>query len=36
MWHGRKKVVKEELTEKQLAEINAKLDKIKRNNSILL
>ena len=36
MFHGRKKVDKVQLTEKELEEVEAKLQKISKNNQILL
>jgi hypothetical protein len=36
MFHGRKRVEKKELSEAELSEINAKLEKIGKNNQILL
>ena len=36
MFHGRKKVAKQELTPEQLEDLRKKLDKISKNNQILL
>lgn len=36
MFHGRKRTDKQELTPDQLAELDAKLEKIAKNNQILL
>lgn len=36
MFHGRKKQEKKELSEEELNEINSKLEKIGKNNKILL
>ena len=36
MFHGRKRVDKKEVSAEELAQIHAKLDKISKNNQILL
>ena len=36
MFHGRKKTEKKELTEEQLKDIETKLEKVSKNNQILL